>query len=334
MTEVAISNAPDIPGLIFRHFQGDVDYPGMVAVIRASAEADGAETTVTVEALAQAFQNLRNCDPFRDILLAVISGEIIGYTRGWWIEDAGGELLYRFNGFLAPAWRRKGIGSAMLGWTENRLREVAAGHPPETPKFFRPSGVDYRETGTIAMLTRAGYQPIRYYHNMVRPTLEDIQDFPLPEGLEVRQALPEHYRAIWANVEETGEDEWGNTKPAEEEYQRWLAHPHFQPELWQIAWDFALDKPVAHVLTFIDQAENEQYNRKRGYTEGIGVDRAWRRRGVARALISLSLKAQKAAGMGESALVADSDSSSNVTSLYERCGFQTVYTDAVYQKAF
>jgi ribosomal protein S18 acetylase RimI-like enzyme len=80
--------------------------------------------------------------------------------------------------------------------------------------------------------------------------------------------------------------------------------------------------------------ENEKFNRKRGHTEGIGVGRAWRRRGLARALIARSLQAQKAAGMSESALVADSDSISGVTRLYEICGFQVVRRNTVYRKPF
>ena len=88
------------------------------------------------------------------------------------------------------------------------------------------------------------------------------------------------------------------------------------------------------MLTFINVDENEQQNRKRGYTEGIGVDQSWRRRGVARALISRSLEAQKAAGMTELALVADSDSTSNVIQLYESCGFQIVKRDTIYRKPF
>ena len=85
-------------------------------------------------------------------------------------------------------------------------------------------------------------------------------------------------------------------------------------------------------MTYIHHAENKQFNRKRGYTEGVGVVREWRRRGLARALISRNLQAQKAAGMTESALVTDSDSSSSITTLYERCGFQIVKRDTVYRK--
>jgi GNAT superfamily N-acetyltransferase len=234
-------------------------------------------------------------------------------------------------GFLAPAWRRKGIGYAMLVWMENHLRDIAATHPTDRARSFQVS-VSQFEDGTAIMLERAGYRPIRYFYEMVRPTLDDIPDWPLPDGLEVRPALPDHYRAIWASVDEGSQDEWGYTG---EDYEAWLNNiPHFQPHLWQIAWDTATEQVAGHVLTFIDHAENEKFNRKRGYTEGIGVGRAWRRRGLARALIARSLQAQKAEGMTESALVADGDSISGVTRLYESCGFQVVRRDAIYRKPF
>ena len=57
------------------------------------------------------------------------------------------------------------------------------------------------------MLENSGYQPIRYFYEMVRPTLDDIPEFPLPECLEVRPVLPEHYRAIWQSIDETSQDE-------------------------------------------------------------------------------------------------------------------------------
>jgi mycothiol synthase len=176
------------------------------------------------------------------------------------------------------------------------------------------------------MLQRAGYQPIRYFYEMVRPTLDDIVEFSLPDGLEIRKVKPEHYQVLWMSVDDTSKDEWGYVEPAENDYQEWLTSPHFQPHLWQVAWDIVNNQIVGHVLTFIDDEENNQLNRKRGYTEGVGVDRNWRRRGVAKALISRSLHSQKAAGMTESALVADSDSTSNVIKLYESCGFKSCQT--------
>ena len=327
---INMSNAPSIPGLKFRHFSGNNDYAPIATVLMASEAADHTERNVTADDISDAYQHLSNCDPFSDIVVAEISGEMVGYARGWWEDETPTGRLYKHNGFLVPERRRKGIGRAMLIWTENRLRGIAETHSPEIAKFFQASASQF-QTGTAAMLEGAAYHPIRHFYEMVRPTLDDISEYSLPGGLEFRPPVHEHYPAIWKSVDETSQDEWGYKVPTEDDYQEWLTSPHFQPHLWQVAWDTATNQIVGHALTFIDNDENEQFNRKRGYTEGIGVDRLWRRRGVAHALISHSLQTQKAAGMTESALAADSDSTSR---LYESCGFQIVKKDTIYRKAF
>ena len=329
---IEIKNAPPIPGLNFRPYQGESDHAQMAAVLTASAAADHVERKVSADDIAKAFQQLNNCDPFKDILVAEVFGKIVGYGRGWWDGDLASGRIYHHNGFLAPEWRRKGIGHAMLLWMESHLAELADTHRGDT-RYFQVNATQFQE-GTAIMVQRAGYTPTRYFYEMVRSTLNDIVDFSLPDGLEIRPVRPEHYPALWKSVIDASKDEWGYTEPTENDYQEWLASPHFQPHLWQVAWDVSKDQIAGHVLTFIDVDENKQRNRTRGYTEGIGVDRNWRRRGVARALISRSLQAQKAAGMTESALVADSDSTSNVIKLYESCGFQIVKRDTIYRKQF
>ena len=49
---IDVADAPAIAGLAFRHFRGADDYPKMVAVIAASAEADRIELVSTVEDIA------------------------------------------------------------------------------------------------------------------------------------------------------------------------------------------------------------------------------------------------------------------------------------------
>lgn len=327
---IEIINAPPIPGLHFRHFQGQRDYAQIAAVLAASQAADHVTRNVSADNIADAYQHLINCDPFKDIIVAEVFGQIIGYARGWWESDGNSGYIYHHNGFLIPEWRRKGIGQAMLLWMENHLSELANSHLA-TSGYFQVTVTQFQE-GVSIMLQRAGYQPIRKFYEMVRPTLDDIVEFALPDGLETRPVGAEHYQAIWKSVDETSKDEWGYTESTENDYSAWLTDPHFQPHLWQVAWDIASNQVIGHVLTFIDGDENRQRSRKRGYTEGIGVDHNWRRRGVARALISQSLLTQKATGMTESALVADSSSTSNVIRLYESCGFQIVKCDTIYRK--
>lgn len=330
-TETDVSNAPSIPRLSFRPFQGESDYPSMLEVLLSSEREDQIERTDTLESLAGNYARLSNCDPYQDMIFAEIAGEMVGYARGWWSDDAADVRSYKIVGFIAPSWRRKGIGSALLEWTESRLRDVASAHPAELVKYFQVEASN-SQIGIQKLLEMAGYQPVRYFYEMLRPTLDGIPDLRLPDGLELRRALPEHYPLIWQSMDETSVDEWGYTIPTEEDYQAWLQNPNFQPDLWQIAWVVESGQVAGHVLTYIDHAENEAYSRMRGYTEGIGVDRAWRRRGVAKALIAYSLGAQKAAGMRESALVADSGNISGATHLFESMGFEMISWSAVYRK--
>jgi mycothiol synthase len=324
-------NSPAIPGLKFRPFRGADDYASIAAVLVASENADQQERQVTADDIANAYQHLSNCDPYRDIIFAEVAGEMIGYSRGWWSDESSPVRTFIHNAFLVPEWRHKGIGSAMLGWMERRLREVASTHPLELEKVYQVNTTQFQH-GTAALIKKAGYQPVRHYSLMVRPNLEHIPDLPLPEGVEVRPVLPEHYRRIWQLVVETSLDEWGHNIPTEEDYHEWLTSDNFQPDLWQVAWDAASDQVIGQVLTFIQHDENKQFNRRRGYTEGIGVSRNWRKHGIASALINRSLLAQKTAGMTESGLVVDTENPSGATHLYETCGFQIVKQDTLYRK--
>ena len=335
---IQLPDAPDIPGLRFRHFRGGRDFEHMAAIVRISAEADNTERADTPEELEKYFAHLTNCDPYTDMIFAEVDPgdgrdpEVIGYSRGTWRIEASGEYRYMFFVRILPDWRRKGIGQAILRWVEGRLREIATGHPAEVKKYFL-SLAEQGETDLAAMFEQTGYQPERYGFEMVRPDLENIPDYPLPEGLEVRPVLPEHYRAIWEADTEAFRDHWGFVEPSEEDYQAWLVDTTvFQPELWQVAWDVATDQVAGQVRTYIDHEQNKLYHRQRGWTEFISVRRPFRRRGLARALIARSLRAQKQAGMTESALGVDSDNLSGATRVYEDCGFRVVKRTTIYRK--
>lgn len=306
----------------------------MAAVHQSSAAADGIESTLTAADLESGFRYLINCDPYRDLVVAEVDGQIAGFSRGSWWDDPKRGRMYQFRGFLAPEARRQGIGTAMLRWMENRLRAIAREHPAELEKFFLSGGVPPAARGSHALFVKEGYSVFRYYHFLIRSSLENLEVPKLPTGLEVRPAETAHYKAIWKNIVDSSRDEWPPYELTETDYQAWLSSPHFQPNLWIIAWDIEQDVPVGHVLTYIDHDENGKYRRKRGYTEGIGVDPGWRRQGVARALISLSLQAQKQAGMTESALAADAGSANEAARLYQSCGFKIQMTDTFYAKKF
>ena len=335
---IQLPDAPRIPGLRFRHFRAGRDFGHMANILRASAEVDGTERADTPEELETLFAHLTNCDPYTDMIFAEVDPgdvrdpEVIGYSRGAWRTEGSGERWYSLFVRILPRWRGQGIGRAILGWMEERLREVATGHPPEIKKYLLIF-VSQGETYLAALLEETGYQPGRYAFEMLRPDLENIPDTPLPEGFEVRPVLPEHYRAIWDADIEAFRDHWGFTELTEEDYQGWLVDTTtFQPELWQVAWDIATNQVAGQVRTYIDHEQNKLYHRQRGWTEFISVRRPFRRRGLARALIARSLRVQKQAGMTESALGVDSENLSGATRVYEDCGFRVVKRNTIYKK--
>jgi mycothiol synthase len=328
---IHVKDAPAIPGLNFRGFRGEADYPVMVDILRACQETDQIERVDTVEDIANAYRHLVNCDPYQDMLFCQIDDQPIGYSRVSWIRELNGDMIYKHHGILHPDWRRKGIGRAMLHYNQDRLRQIASGHKGSSARFFSSGAAD-TEYGAEALLISEGYQVIRHFYNMVRPDLENIPDAPLPPGLEVRPVLPEHYQTILDANHEAFRDHWGFSEDYQPKLEEWMEDRNFDPSLWKVAWDG--DQVAGMVLNYIDKLENEQYQRKRGWTEDICVRRPWRKRGLASALIALSLHMLKEMGMEEAALGVDTENLSGALKLYERMGYQPVKRFSAYRKAF
>ncbi len=327
---VVLPDAPAIPGLVFRRFRGESDYSKMVAVLDVSREFDRIDYVTTLEDLINSYTHLVHCDPYQDMLLAEVDGQVIGYSRTEWFKNEGEQFYEHYHlHFLMPAWRGQGIEPTLFHAMERQGRERVTAHSNDLPSYF---STEVLETQTVleAVIQSEGYHAIRHYYNMVRPTLDDIPEAPLPTGVEVRPARPEHYRAIWEEMQEAFQDHWGYVPGTEENYQEWLNGRLFQPALWQIAW--AGDEVIGTVLAFIDEAQNRKYNRRRGYTEEITVRRPWRKHGVARALIARSLQQLKALGMTEAALGVDTENLSGALRLYESMGFRPVQRGSIYAK--
>ena len=288
-----VPDAPAIPGLTFRRFHGEADYPGMVSMLDACNEVDRLEYINTVEEIAHVFSHLTNCDPDRDMLFAEVNGETVAFSRVWWTQEDDGCRLYKALGFVHPDWRRKGLGAAMLCYNEDRLRAMAGAHPAGE-KRFRTWATD-REFGALALFACFGYEPVRHYIEMVRPIDAPLPAAPMPPSLDVRPVEPGHIRAIWEAKEEALRDHWGYAPATEQDYERWTRSRLFAPHLWKVAWDG--DQVAGMVLNRLDEAQNEKYDRKRGYAYGIFVRRPWRRRGLARSLLVQSMRCSGLWGM-------------------------------------
>jgi ribosomal protein S18 acetylase RimI-like enzyme len=319
------------PGLVLRHLRMPDDLPAMNAIANAVRASYGETYFTTDEDFARFYAKPLGSDPATDVAIAEIDGAIAGYGRAAW-HDASPELrVYEVISVIDPIRTGTDVFVAVVDALETRLRAIAATHPPG-PKAFEASGGDLAPQRD-ALLTARGYVPVRWYHAMVRPHLDDLPNSPLPEGLEIRDVRPEHLRAIYDAAIEAFRDEWSFREPDADDFQRFLDDPETADAgLWRIAWDG--DQVVGQVRSFINAEENAQYGRRRGYTEHIAVRRPWRRRGVARALIAASFPLLRARGMTEAALGVDTQNPSGALHLYESCGFVPVSRTIEYRRPF
>ena len=320
---------PSEPQLRLRPFGGPGDYPRMVGVRSACDPVDGTDEVVTVEDLANFIGNPVGFDPSRDVLLAEVEGQVVGY--GWVshrLEAAGGEI-HIVRGYVHPSWRRHGLGSALLEMVQSRAVGWESRPEGQRPSFLQ-TYVSDTEAAAEAFVRRAGFEPVRYAFKMQRDLSQPVPDLPLSSGLELRPALESHYRAIWEAQREAFQDHWGYTPWGEDHYRRFASFPHYDPSLWRVAWDG--DQVAGMVLSYINREENEHYARRRGYTEDIAVRRPWRRRGLASALIARSLSALAERGMTEAALSVDAENPSGALRVYERLGYRKIKQWAVFRR--
>ena len=201
----------------------------------------------------------------------------------------------------------------------------------DTPRYYEIFAAD-TEVGKRILFNKAGYSPVRYSYSMVRPFSEPVEITPMPEGLEIRKVQPKQYRQLWEADQEAFQDHWGYIEGTEQDYQRWLKDPLNDPDLWRVAWDG--DEVAGMVLNFLNEKENQEYNRLRGWTENISVRKAWRRRGLARALLTRSLQMFKDMGMDHAALGVDTQNPNGALNLYESVGFRVEKSYTVYWKEF
>jgi mycothiol synthase len=86
------------------------------------------------------------------------------------------------------------------------------------------------------------------------------------------------------------------------------------------------------VVNSIYPHENEANGRKRGWLDSVFTRRAWRRRGLASALIARSLHVLAGRGMEIAALGVDADNPSGALHLYESFGFAATDRGASWRK--
>jgi mycothiol synthase len=317
--------------LHFRPYAGESDLADLVRIENAEYEADSVPGRVELEGYRAHLRHpSAKFDPARDITLALVGGEAVAFaSREWRDNNDGVYREYKVEGHVHPAWRRRGIGSALLEHSEQVTRELAATHESTRPRVFG-SGTGETQAGDVALLKSHGYSEVRWFFDMNRPNLHDIPDVPLPAGLEMREVTPDTVYPVWRAVIEAFRDNWGGRDESDEALTRYTESPNHDVSLWLVAYDG--DEVAGGVLNGIEREENEALGVQRGWLHSVFTRRQWRKRGLAAALISRSLVALRDRGMTSAILEVDADNPTGALGLYERAGFEVSYRQTAWRK--
>ncbi|SCD62366.1 Acetyltransferase (GNAT) family protein [Streptomyces sp. DfronAA-171] len=225
------------PGYVFRPYRGDDDHGPMAAVRRGCARRDGVDTRSVVEGLPTAAEIAEDCarldDPSGNQLLVEHGGGVVGYATIRWWEERDGTWLYLHRGYLLPGHRRRGTGSAMLAWAEDRVRHLVRRHGTARTAVLGANAMA-SEADATALLLDAGYRRV---FSLVELELDDLGQLPaerppLPVGVRVGAVGPSGYHTAWRTVV----DSYAGAAFTETwTFARFLATAH--PACWRAAWN-------------------------------------------------------------------------------------------------
>ena len=322
-----LADAPAIDGLRFRRPSGsDRDYAAMARVMDAANIEDVVPWIPTADTLREEMEGSSSLDPINDVVLAEIDGTVVAVASTERILR-GGEPTYDVHGHLVPEHRRRRLGRALLHENLRRAREIANAHADPFPLTIR-GWTGERETGHQVLLESEGFTVDRWFFLMRRPTLDDIPDLPLPDGIELRPVRSSDHRAIFDAEFEAFQDHWKPDDYDEAQFEALFKKSDLNTDLWVVAWDG--DAIAGVIQNWIWADENERLGVKRGWLEHISVRRPWRRRGLARAMTAEALRRLKAAAVTEAMLGVDTENPTGALGLYEDLGFRVDQRTSAY----
>jgi mycothiol synthase len=183
-------------------------------------------------------------------------------------------------------------------------------------------GFGVLETIPAAMSFAAStdYKPVRYGFQMRRRLDDPIPEVQLPAGIELRTVREQDHRRIYDADVEAFRDHWEPRERDDDDFEATFAFPDLDTSLWRVAWEG--DEVVGSVMNAIFTEENARTGESLGWLEHVSVRRAWRGRGVAKALIVSSLRAHRDRGVRFAALGVDGENPTGALALYEGLGFR------------
>jgi len=224
----------------------------------------------------------------------------------------------------------RGVGTALFGWAARRADDQIAKAPPDAQVTFSAYTAGDHESS--AELMRAGGLELARYFLTMEIDFDGPPPQPVvPEGVTIRPFDPAtEVAALSYTVRESFRDHYGFVEtPMEEGIARlrhWMTSTEHDPTLWWVA--LAEGEIVGFNLCDGSHEGDESV----GYVGSLGVLRAFRGRGLGRALLLVSFNEFHNRHKRGAALGVDADSLTGATRLYESVGMRPATKYAAWEK--
>ncbi|MCY4063730.1 MAG: GNAT family N-acetyltransferase [Chloroflexi bacterium] len=238
-----------------------------------------------------------------------------------------------FNWGLDPAHGDPKLRAKLLSWAIDRGKSVIASCPPDA-RVSLWGGAYRGYSADESALHEAGFSPGRLWHEMHIDMIERPAAVALPNGFVIRPYCHEADLPILVDlVRDSFSDHYGHIEQSFERdlemFRHWLdSSPVFDPDRVLLAMDEATGIVAGGVVPL------REYQRRPGvgYIDMVGVRRAYRRRGLASAMLIQSFAEYWDRGIKAVCLEVDGESLTNALALYERVGMRVQHSFVSYEK--
>ncbi|WP_116948120.1 GNAT family N-acetyltransferase [Jiangella endophytica] len=331
----APAELPPLPadaGLTWRPLTPD-DVPAWFALCEVVENHDNATERSAESELADRFKGGWR-EPARDGIAGFdADGNVRAYAWSEFRPVAEGTQAPTLFGAVHPEYRRRGIGRALLAWSEARARQQLAAAPANLPARIR-FYVDEAHAEARRLAEAAGFTPIRWYVVMRRDLAAELPAGTVPEGLRIEpysKDRDEDTRV--AHNESFARDHWGSSPiDAEAWALNVVGGEKFRPD-----WSFtAVDEATGRVAGYLMSGAYDQDWEPQGYTEGwtdlVSVRREHRGRGLAGALLTAAMRVYLAGGMQYAGLDVETDNPTGALGVYTRLGYERMQSSVLLSK--
>lgn len=250
---------------------------------------------------------------------------------GWGFvhHSPAGERLERafLDGGIHPDHRGRGLGRTMFAWQEHRAVERLSRTPVHLQAVLLTDRFDFEEH-KVPLIRRFGYADARYFDELQRP-LADLPPIPDLDGVEIVPWADGHDVASSHVYNAAFADHWGSTPRSVEAWIKGVVRaPARRLDLSFVAVDPAVGEHggvVAYCLNSHYPDDRQVTGRDDGWVDSLGTLRAYRRRGIAAALVIHSLHAFADAGFDSSMIGVDADNPTGAYGIYERLGYRRLH---------